>query len=142
MAAWRAARESEDQPPWQNEFLVWGQPRAWTDELISAWVVEHIRNEHGQAVVQLDCLASQWSEPVLLQAWLQGLIWCPLPPDTTSYLQEPDTHEHSQYKSIVREVKAELHFQLEQEQTTSTVETTTMSRPGDLPRFSMWPARA
>ena len=48
---------------------------------------------------------------------LQGLIWCPLPPDTTSYLQEPDTHEHSQYKSIIREVKAELHFQLEQEQT-------------------------
>jgi hypothetical protein len=30
-------------------------------------------------------------------------------------LQEPDTHEHSQLKSLIREVKAELHFQLEQE---------------------------
>ena len=30
-------------------------------------------------------------------------------------MQEPDTHEHSQLKSIIHEVKSELHFQLEQE---------------------------
>ena len=83
--------------------------------MISCWVAEHISNEFGQSIVQLDCLAAQWSEPVLLQAWLKNLLWCPLAPDVTSYLQEPDTHEHSQLKSIIREVKGELHFQLEQE---------------------------
>ena len=60
-------------------------------------------------------MAAQWSEPVLLQALLKNLIGCPLAPDVTSYLQEPDTHEHSQLKSMIREVLGELHFQLEQE---------------------------
>ena len=69
-----------------DELLVWGQPRAWTDELISCWVVEHISSEWGQAMCQVDCLSSQWSEPVLLQAWLNNIIWSPLAPDTTSYL--------------------------------------------------------
>ena len=48
---------------------------------------------------------SQWFEPVLLQAWLKNLFWCPLPPDATSYLQEPDTHLHSQLKAEYRETK-------------------------------------
>ena len=115
MCGWRAARDQAERPAWMDEFLVWGQPRAWTDELISSWLVDHIHSEWGQAIVQLDCLGAQWSEPVLLQAWSKNLIWCPLAPDTTSYLQEPDTHEHSQLKSLIREVKSELHFQLEQE---------------------------
>jgi hypothetical protein len=113
MQGWRAVQESS--PELLEQFAIWGQPRAWTDELISCWLTEFIEAEHGQAIVQLDCLGAQWSEPVLLEAWSRGLIWCPLAPDTTSYLQEPDTHEHSQLKSIIREVKAELHFQLEQE---------------------------
>ena len=116
MQGWRNARDNyEGSPSWASEFLVWGQPRAWTDELISCWVVEHIASEWGQSIVQVDCLAAQWSEPVLLEAWLRNVIWCPLAPDTTSYLQEPDTHEHSQLKACLREVKADLHFQLEQE---------------------------
>ena len=39
-----------------NEIDIWGQRRAWTDELISCWVAELIRKEYGQSVVQLDCL--------------------------------------------------------------------------------------
>ena len=111
---WRLARDRGEHS-WDEHILVWGQPRAWTDELISVWAIEHIAECCGQSVVQLDCLASQWSEPVLLQAWLKNLIWCPLPPDATSYLQEPDTHEHSQLKAEYRKAKADLHFQLEQE---------------------------
>ena len=113
MQGWRAVRDRS--PELLEQFAIWGQPRAWTDELISCWLTEFIEAEYGQAIVQLDCLGAQWSEPVLLEAWSRGLIWCPLAPDTTSYLQEPDTHEHSQFKSIIREVKSELHFQLEQE---------------------------
>jgi len=113
MQGWRAVRDRS--PELLEQFAIWGQPRAWTDELISCWVTEFIEAKYGQAIVQLDCLGAQWSEPVLLEAWSRGLIWCPLAPDTTSYLQEPDTHEHSQFKSIIREVKSELSFQLEQE---------------------------
>jgi hypothetical protein len=36
-------------------------------------------------------------------------------PDVTSFLQEPDTHEHSQMKGLIRGVKSELHFALETE---------------------------
>eukprot|EP00972_Heterocapsa_arctica_P045031 6645349-Heterocapsa_arctica.AAC.1 len=36
-------------------------------------------------------------------------------PDVTSFMQEPDTHEHSQLKAIIREVKEELHMALENE---------------------------
>ena len=36
-------------------------------------------------------------------------------PDVTSFLQEPDTHEHSQLKAEIREVKSEMHWALEQE---------------------------
>ena len=98
-----------------RDSLVWGQPRAWTDELISVWVIEHLAATYGQAIVQVDCLASQWTSAVLLKAWSESLIWCPLAPDSTSYLQEPDTHEHSQLKAIVREEKGKMHFQLEAE---------------------------
>ena len=45
MAGWRAARDAEEHPAWLDEILVWGQPRAWTDELIASWVVDHIKAE-------------------------------------------------------------------------------------------------
>ena len=114
LAGWRAARDNFERE-WDGEVRVWGQPRAWTDELISTWVIEHIKLEWGQAICQVDCLASQWSKPCLVKAWDEGILWCPLAPDVTSYLQEPDTHEHSQLKAIIREKKTELHFALEQQ---------------------------
>ena len=94
---------------------VWGQPRSWTDEKISIDVVEFIREEWGQCLVFCDCLGSQWTERVLLRAWLENILWAPYAPEVTSTLQEPDTHEHSQMKSEVREVKSELHWALEAE---------------------------
>ena len=42
LAGWRKARD-EYEHEWETEVLVWGQPRAWTDELISTWVIEHIK---------------------------------------------------------------------------------------------------
>ena len=113
LAGWRKARD-EYEHEWETEVLVWGQPRAWTDELISTWVIEHIKAQYGQSIVQVDCLAAQWSEACLLRAWCENILWCPLSPDVTSYLQEPDTHEHSQLKSIIREIKGEIHFTMEQ----------------------------
>ncbi len=58
-----------------------GQPRAWTDELIACWSAELIRADWGQALVFADCLASQWTEAVLLKAWLLQLIWAPYAPE-------------------------------------------------------------
>jgi len=93
----------------------WGHPRAWTDEKIASWTVEHIAREWGQALVFADCLASQWTEAVTLRAWLEQVIWTPYAPEVTSWLQEPDTHEHAQLKAKIREVKSELHWALESE---------------------------
>jgi hypothetical protein len=104
----------EDQSIFEH-FEVWGQPRAWTDELIASWSIDFIHEQFGQSVVFADCLSSQWSPSVTLRAWLKGIIWAPMAPDVTSFLQEPDTHEHSQLKSLIRGVKSELHFALETE---------------------------
>ena len=89
--------------------MVWGQPKAWTDEIVASWIVEFISEQYGQCVCLTDCLAAQWTEPVLLRAWLNQVVWMPLAPDTTSFLAEPDTHEHSQLKASVRKIKAEVH---------------------------------
>ena len=94
---------------------IWGQPRAWTDELIASWTIDFIEEQYGQSLCFADCLSSQWSSSVLLRAWLKGIIWAPMAPDVTSFLQEPDTHEHAPLKAVIREVKAELHFELETE---------------------------
>ena len=63
---------------------------------------------YGQCVVWADCLGSQWTDKVLLRAWLRNVIWAPYAPEVTSTLQEPDTHEHWQLKSEIRAVKSEL----------------------------------
>ena len=52
---------------------------------------------------------------MLLRAWLENIIWAPYAPEVTSTLQECGTHEHSQLKADVREVKSELHWALEME---------------------------
>ena len=62
-----------------------------------------------------DCLGSQWTETVMLRAWMQDLVYAPLAPDVTSFLQEPDTHEHAQLKAAIREVKSEIHWAVEQD---------------------------
>ena len=107
--------EPEERASTLERIEIWGQPRAWTDELISVWVVEFIKREHGKALVFADCLSSQWTPSVLLRAWLEQIMWAPYAPEVTSWLQEPDTHEHSQLKSSIRAVKRELHWALEEE---------------------------
>ena len=58
---------------------------------MASWIVEVISER------MLDrLLAAQWAEPVLLRAWLNQVIWVQLAPDTTSFLAEPNTHEHAQ----------------------------------------------
>ena len=124
---------------------IWGQPRAWMDEKVSCDMVDFVddlvglrygvasvhtrfghgptvsetnikvEEEYGQSVVMADCLASQWTEAVLLRAWLRNIMWVPYAPEVTSTLQEPDTHEHSQLKALIRQVKSELHWALESE---------------------------
>ena len=70
---------------------------------MASWTVEFIRREWGQSLVFADCLSSQWTEAVCLRAWMENVIWAPYAPDVTSFLQEPDTHEHSQLKAKIRE---------------------------------------
>ena len=89
---------------------IWGQPRAWTDEKISTDLVELLREDWGQALVFCDCLGAQWTERVLLRAWMSNILWAPYAPEVTSTLQEPNTHEHWQLKTEMREVKSELHL--------------------------------
>ena len=79
-------------------------------------------------------------EPVLPPGWRKNLIGAPLPPDATSYFQEPDTHEHSQLKAEYREAKANLHFALEQEYRNEHKNAAYVR--GGLPRFSGSLARA
>ena len=65
---------------------IWGQPRAWTDEKISCDLIELVAAQWGQSLVFADCLGAQWTEKVLLRAWLSNLIWAPYAPEVTSTL--------------------------------------------------------
>ena len=111
LVGWRKAFEAKkaDDPSYDPPFEIWGQPKAWTDEIIASWIVEFIGKQYGQSLVISDCLSAQWSEPVLLQAWLSQVVWAPLAPDVTSFLAEPDTHEHAQLKAEIRLAKSEVH---------------------------------
>ena len=118
LAGWRVALlkfTEQERAEIFEQIDIWGQPRAWTDELIASWTIDFIRAEYGQAVCFADCLSSQWTESICLKAWLENVVWVPYAPDVTSFLQEPDTHEHSQLKAEIREVKSELHWALESE---------------------------
>ena len=89
LRTWRATRGHAD-PEIQHIFQqirVWGQPSGWTDEVFTTWMSSYVKRELApDGCLQIvDCLGSQWSEPVLLQAWMKNMIWCPLAPDTTSY---------------------------------------------------------
>ena len=118
MKGWRQALlefQPEERAKVFEAIDVWGQPRAWTDELIASWTIDFIKEQHGQSLVFADCLSAQWTEGVTLRAWLKNVVYAPMAPDVTSFLQEPDTHEHSQLKAAIREVKGEIHWAVEQE---------------------------
>ena len=115
LESWAEVRDTYADDSWQKHFEIMGQPRAWTDELISAWILDELKIEYGQALINLDCLSSQWSPAVCFQAWSNQQMMVPLSPDSTSYLQEPDTHEHFPLKAELRESKAQLHHSVEAE---------------------------
>ena len=106
-----------------------GQPRAWTDELIAAWMLEFIGQKYGQALAFGDCLASQWTEAACFKEWIEYIIWAPNAPDVTSYLQEPDTHEDSKIKADIRSCKGEVHWALETEWQARSQEDPTLAYP-------------
>ena len=102
MRAWAEALLQFEEPEREKvlgNIEIWGQPRAWTVEKISCDLVQFIREQWGQAIVFADCLGAQWTEAVLLRAWLENIIWAPYAPEVTSALHECGTHEHSQFKS-------------------------------------------
>jgi len=76
-----------------------------------------IKAELGQSLVIADCLQARWSQASLLAHWSNQLVLVPYAPDSTSFLQEPDTHEHAQLKATIKQLKSELHFDLEAEAT-------------------------
>lgn len=98
-----------------NSLRVWGQRKAWCDSQVCVQLSDLLFQEYGQALVICDCLGARWSSHSLLAHWGNQQILGAYAPGSTSTLQEPDTHEHAQLKAEIRHVKAELHFDLEQE---------------------------
>ena len=92
-------------------------------------MLEFIGQEYGQSLAFGDCLASQWTEAACLKTWLKNIIWAPYAPDVTSFLQGPDTHEHSQIKADIRSCKGELQWALETEWQSRRNEDPTLAYP-------------
>ena len=62
-------RDCPDHPFWKMG-KVWGQPRAWQDQIISCWHLEQLsRRCRPQIIHMVDCLEASWSEPVLHTAY-------------------------------------------------------------------------
>ena len=111
---WR--KESQENRDLMNTVLrVWGQHSAWVDTQINIYIAELLQEVYGQAVLISDCLLSRWSKPALLAFWSCQVIIIPYAPDSGTFLQEPDTHEHAEMKKAIRFVKEETQFDLEQE---------------------------
>ena len=99
-----------------RSLLVWGQKKAWCDTEICCLLSRTLKCYYPpQALIFCDCLGARWSEQSLLEHYENLQIMVPYAPGSTAFLQEPDTHEHAQLKATIRECKAELHFNLEQE---------------------------
>ena len=84
--------------------------------VITTWLIEdlasQLRERHGtsQCIHIWDCLSAQWAEPVLHAQWTYQQIPLPVMPDSTAYLQSPDTHWNSPWKADLRTSKADLNF--------------------------------
>ena len=50
LAPWRKVRDQSPDSSWQDEFVVWGQPSAWADAIICAWVSDYIRELYPQTL--------------------------------------------------------------------------------------------
>ena len=87
---------------------VWGQHSAWACKgvatMLQMWLGEPEQCPDG-ALTVCDCLAAQWSPEALFHAWDNNLFQVPVPPNSTAYLQGPDTILHAMWKAICRHHK-------------------------------------
>ena len=80
-----------------------------------SFISDHIAKEYDQCLIFGDALGSRWSEPSTLRHWMNQQMLIPYASDCTSFLQEPDTHEHRRFKSQYKKVNGELQHDLEHE---------------------------
>ena len=70
LKGWVQFRKDHPDHPFFKYGTVWGQPRAWQDEIITSWHLERISQLcPPQAIHMCDCLEASWSEPVLHTAF-------------------------------------------------------------------------
>ena len=67
---WVQFRKDFPDHPFWNQGTVWGQPRAWQDQIISAWLQERLASFcQPQLIHMQDCLDASWSKPSLYAAY-------------------------------------------------------------------------
>ena len=115
LGGYRAARDKYMDSSRHDAWEVMGQPGAWVDKQIAVLLSDHIEEKYGQCLVFCDSLGSRWSEPSTLRHWSNQQMLISYAPGVTSFLQEPDTHEHRQCKSQYKKVKGELQHDFEHE---------------------------
>ena len=108
LSAWVELRRPHPQMWWFNNARVWGQPAAWTDNVISTWHSELIQTQRPQCIHVVDCLASQWMPEVRFAAWKNHQIQVPIMPGATAYLQIPDTHFFAHLKTSIKRAKTQV----------------------------------
>ena len=92
LSAWVELRLQFPDLGWFQNARVWGQPAAWTDNVIASWHSDLVRSQRRQAIHVVDCLGGQWTPEVLFTAWKNQQMQIPIMPGATSFLQVPDTH--------------------------------------------------
>ena len=67
---WVQFRKDYPDHPFWSMATVWGQPRAWQDQVISAWLQERLASLCPPQMIHMqDCLDASWSEPGLYIAY-------------------------------------------------------------------------
>ena len=70
LGPWVQFRAEYPQHPFWSQGTVWGQPRAWQDQIISSWLQERLSSLcQPQSIHMCDCLEAMWSEASLFQAY-------------------------------------------------------------------------
>ena len=66
LKTWVQFRKDYPDHPFWSMATVWGQPRAWQDQVISAWLQERLASMCPPQMIHMqDCLDASWSEPSL-----------------------------------------------------------------------------
>ena len=99
MLAWRKARI--ERPELFSELLIWSQPAATMDGVITRWQQEFEASEFRQAINQIDHFAAGWTEDALHSAWLLQRIQVGVPAGYTYMLQITDVGLGAQAKAAL-----------------------------------------